>query len=100
MSLLVEGGAEVHASFLDLDLADRLEFFLAPKVIGGRAAPGPVGGPGRAQMADALPLHNLKLRRLGEDILVTASLAATSPSPEGATVNSQGAQAPGQVKED
>jgi diaminohydroxyphosphoribosylaminopyrimidine deaminase / 5-amino-6-(5-phosphoribosylamino)uracil reductase len=79
MSLLVEGGAEVAASFLDAGAVDRLEFFLAPKIIGGRTAPGPVGGPGRPRMADALPIHNLKVRRLGQDYLISASL-----SPDGA----------------
>jgi len=34
-SLLVEGGASVHAAFLDRDLADRLEVFRAPIVLGG-----------------------------------------------------------------
>lgn len=38
--LLVEGGASVHASFLDRGLADRLEIFRAPVVLGasGRSA--------------------------------------------------------------
>jgi diaminohydroxyphosphoribosylaminopyrimidine deaminase / 5-amino-6-(5-phosphoribosylamino)uracil reductase len=33
--LLVEGGASVHASFLDRGLADRLEVFRAPLALGG-----------------------------------------------------------------
>ena len=33
--LLVEGGASVHAAFLDRGLADRLEIFRAPIVLGG-----------------------------------------------------------------
>ncbi len=34
-TLLVEGGASVHAAFLDRDLADRLEVFRAPLLLGG-----------------------------------------------------------------
>jgi len=34
-TLLVEGGAAVHAAFLDRDLADRLEVFRAPILLGG-----------------------------------------------------------------
>jgi diaminohydroxyphosphoribosylaminopyrimidine deaminase/5-amino-6-(5-phosphoribosylamino)uracil reductase len=34
-TLLVEGGASVHAAFLDRDLADRLEVFRAPMLLGG-----------------------------------------------------------------
>jgi diaminohydroxyphosphoribosylaminopyrimidine deaminase/5-amino-6-(5-phosphoribosylamino)uracil reductase len=76
MSLLVEGGAEVAATLLEACLVDRIEYLLAPKIIGGRTAPGPVGGPGRPRMADALPVHDLKVRRLGEDLLITALLTA------------------------
>src|SRR5206468_2595279 len=71
MSLLVEGGAEVAASLLDAGLVDRVEFFIAPRIIGGRGAPGPVGGPGRDRMAQALPVVRPRLRRLGEDWLIS-----------------------------
>src|SRR5207247_2081147 len=37
--LLVEGGGEVNASFLEEARAQRVEFFYAPRVIGGRQAP-------------------------------------------------------------
>jgi len=35
--LLVDGGAVIHASFLDRGFADRLEIFSAPVVLGGKA---------------------------------------------------------------
>ncbi|HUS32364.1 MAG TPA: dihydrofolate reductase family protein, partial [Kofleriaceae bacterium] len=44
-SVLVEGGGEVHASFLAADLADELCVYVAPKVVGG-PAPSWVGGAG------------------------------------------------------
>ena len=74
MAVLVEGGAEVSASLLEAVLVDRLEFILAPKLIGGRSAPGPVGGPGLPRMADAVPLGNIRVRRLGTDLLVRGAL--------------------------
>lgn len=43
-SLFVEGGALVHASFLDQGLFDRVLAFLAPRVVGGTSAPRPAGG--------------------------------------------------------
>lgn len=43
-SLLVEGGARVHRAFLDAGLVDRIELFLAPRVLAG--GPGWVAGPG------------------------------------------------------
>jgi diaminohydroxyphosphoribosylaminopyrimidine deaminase/5-amino-6-(5-phosphoribosylamino)uracil reductase len=67
-SVLVEGGAELAASLIRAGLVDRVAFFLAPKLVGGRNAPGPVGGAGLARMADAVPVHELTVRRFGTDI--------------------------------
>jgi diaminohydroxyphosphoribosylaminopyrimidine deaminase/5-amino-6-(5-phosphoribosylamino)uracil reductase len=69
-SLLVEGGAQVHRSFLEAGLADRVLLFLAPKIAGGGGRSW-VGGSGVERMADALALEDLKVARLGEDILVS-----------------------------
>jgi diaminohydroxyphosphoribosylaminopyrimidine deaminase/5-amino-6-(5-phosphoribosylamino)uracil reductase len=69
-SVLVEGGAEIHASLLAAGLVDKVILYVAPKLIGGREAPGPVGGPGIARMNDAIPLHDLRVRRFGADLAV------------------------------
>jgi len=45
-SLLVEGGGEVNASFLLAGLVQRVEFFYAPKILGGRDARKGVAGAG------------------------------------------------------
>ena len=77
-SLLVEGGAEVHGAFFEAGLIDKLHFFLAPKLIGGRQAPGIFGGQGIACLADAPPLQDLTIRRFGPDILISGYLAAST----------------------
>ena len=69
--LLVEGGAEVHRSFLEQGLADRVLLFVAPKLAGGGARSW-VAGPSVARMGDALALEELEARRLGDDLLVSA----------------------------
>jgi diaminohydroxyphosphoribosylaminopyrimidine deaminase/5-amino-6-(5-phosphoribosylamino)uracil reductase len=71
--LLVEGGAEVAASFVDAGLVDRVAMFLAPLIVGGREAPSLVGGAGR-DLKRALPLGALEVRRLGDDVLVEADV--------------------------
>jgi diaminohydroxyphosphoribosylaminopyrimidine deaminase / 5-amino-6-(5-phosphoribosylamino)uracil reductase len=71
-SLLVEGGGEVNASFLLGGFAHRIAFVYAPKIIGGRAAPGAVGGYGVKSLADVLHLRGLAWRRLDQDLLLTA----------------------------
>lgn len=75
-SLLVEGGGEVNASFLSQRLAQRMAFFYAPKVLGGRSARKSVAGEGAADWADILRLNDLKWRRLGDDLLLTARCGA------------------------
>jgi diaminohydroxyphosphoribosylaminopyrimidine deaminase/5-amino-6-(5-phosphoribosylamino)uracil reductase len=71
LSLLVEGGGEVHASFLAEGLVDMVHAYVAPKLIGGREAPGPVGGKGVEHLADALRLRDIDMARLGDDILIS-----------------------------
>lgn len=70
-SLLVEGGAEVNAAFLAAGLVDKGYFFLAPKLIGGREAPGAIGGRGAVSVSVAVRLSGMQVDRLGEDLLVT-----------------------------
>ncbi|MCZ7636445.1 MAG: dihydrofolate reductase family protein [Verrucomicrobia bacterium] len=73
--LLVEGGGEVHASFLEQGLAHRIAFFYAPRVLGGRAARPAVAGKGFPSR-DTLPrLVQLEWRTFGEDLFLTARLA-------------------------
>lgn len=74
-SLLVEGGSEVNASFLLGGFAHRVVFLFAPLVLGGRAAPGIVGGPGTPSLAQAPRLQDVEWRQLGEDLLLTARVA-------------------------
>lgn len=73
-SLLVEGGGKVHGSFLEQGLADYVMAYVAPKVVGGANAPGPVAGRGFQLMQEALRLKNLRMRSLGEDGLVEGLL--------------------------
>lgn len=69
-SVLVEGGAEVAASFLDNGLIDKVLTFIAPKIIGGRQAPGPVGGIGKALMTQAIKLNDTRWGQVGEDFFI------------------------------
>lgn len=67
--VLVEGGGEVHAAFLDASLVDRVALFMAPRLLGGRGAPSVVSGAGRA-LKDAVRLGHLSVRQVGEDLLI------------------------------
>jgi diaminohydroxyphosphoribosylaminopyrimidine deaminase/5-amino-6-(5-phosphoribosylamino)uracil reductase len=69
-SLMVEGGAETLGGFFRAGLVDRVAVFLAPRILGGDRATGAVGGSGFA-LADAPGLQDLRVERVGEDLLVT-----------------------------
>jgi diaminohydroxyphosphoribosylaminopyrimidine deaminase/5-amino-6-(5-phosphoribosylamino)uracil reductase len=72
-AVLVEGGAETHAAFVDAGLVDRVALFVAPLLLGGRAAPGVVGGAGR-ELKSALRLGPLQVSPLGDDLLLEADV--------------------------
>jgi diaminohydroxyphosphoribosylaminopyrimidine deaminase/5-amino-6-(5-phosphoribosylamino)uracil reductase len=70
-ALLIEGGGELAASALRAKIVDKVLFFLAPKILGGRGSRPAVGGPDPGSLEDALPLQHVRTRRVGSDILVT-----------------------------
>lgn len=70
-SLLVEGGGQTIYSFLHDGLADKVEAFLAPMLIGGKDAKTPVEGDGFASLEAAVKLEQMTYQMIGSDILVT-----------------------------
>jgi diaminohydroxyphosphoribosylaminopyrimidine deaminase/5-amino-6-(5-phosphoribosylamino)uracil reductase len=71
-SLLIEGGGEVNASFLLQGLAQRVMFFYAPMILGGRDSRRGVAGDGARTLAETLRLASLQWRRVGPDWLLNA----------------------------
>ncbi len=74
MHVLLEGGAQVLGSAFDRSLIDTVAVFIAPKLIGGAAAPVPIQGQGLASMQQARQLHDLRSRCIGDDVLVEGEL--------------------------
>lgn len=68
--LLVEGGAAVHARFLEEELVDEVAVLVAPKILGADGLP-LTRGAGPARMSEALRLQGVQVERLGDDVLVT-----------------------------
>ena len=75
-SLLVEGGGEVNASFLLGGFAQRVAFFYAPKILGGRDSRKAVAGEGARSLNEILNLSDVEWRRVGEDLMMTARVEA------------------------
>lgn len=66
--LLVEGGATVHAAFLDRGLADRLEIFTAPMTLGA-AGHSAIDALAALTLEEAPKFTRTSLRKFGADLL-------------------------------
>jgi diaminohydroxyphosphoribosylaminopyrimidine deaminase / 5-amino-6-(5-phosphoribosylamino)uracil reductase len=66
-SLLIEGGGEVNASFMNQKLVDKVVLYLAPKLIGGKHAPTFLEGEGIDKMGQAIGFSSVELSKIGPD---------------------------------
>ena len=69
-SVLVEGGSEALASFVASGCYDRVMVDCAPLLIGGKGAPGPLGGEGITVLDSAARLEKFEAGRRGSDLLL------------------------------
>ncbi|MYL45082.1 bifunctional diaminohydroxyphosphoribosylaminopyrimidine deaminase/5-amino-6-(5-phosphoribosylamino)uracil reductase RibD [Virgibacillus halodenitrificans] len=72
VTLLVEGGSEIHASFIEENAFQQLIFYMAPKIIGGKQAIPCVGGSGAQLVEQANELEFIELKQVGSDLKITA----------------------------
>jgi diaminohydroxyphosphoribosylaminopyrimidine deaminase / 5-amino-6-(5-phosphoribosylamino)uracil reductase len=70
-SVLIEGGAGMAGKFFDARLLNKVTFFVAPKIVGGSAAPSAIGGEGVEKMADALQLERVEVVQRGKDLEIS-----------------------------
>lgn len=70
LNLLLEGGGELAASALQAGIVNKVCFFIAPKIIGGRDSRPVVGGQAVPSLAEALNLSATVCRRVGDDFLL------------------------------
>lgn len=90
MSLMVEGGQQINGSFLDEGLIDKILLFLSPKLIGDNQALEIFGGKGVTDLKDAFSLNELRVRRIGEDILIVSYIKSNLPSCQRLSVDRRG----------
>ncbi|MBN1590273.1 MAG: bifunctional diaminohydroxyphosphoribosylaminopyrimidine deaminase/5-amino-6-(5-phosphoribosylamino)uracil reductase RibD [Pirellulales bacterium] len=69
-NVLVEGGSGVLGSLLDANGIDEVHVFVAPKLVGGRKAPSPIGGIGLAELTSALTLDDVQVETLDGDTYI------------------------------
>lgn len=71
-SVLIEGGGTTHASAFEAGIVDKVMFFIAPKIVGGRDAVSAVEGRGAERMADSIRLERMTATPVGDDLLIEA----------------------------
>lgn len=69
-SILLEGGGELNFSALKAGIVDKVETYIAPKLIGGKEAKTPVEGKGIDNLSDAYQLENISTKIIDGDILI------------------------------
>jgi diaminohydroxyphosphoribosylaminopyrimidine deaminase / 5-amino-6-(5-phosphoribosylamino)uracil reductase len=70
-SVMIEAGSSFNASALKAGIADKVVFFIAPKIICGKASIPVVGGDFFLKLDDCIRLSDISARKVGEDIMVT-----------------------------
>jgi diaminohydroxyphosphoribosylaminopyrimidine deaminase/5-amino-6-(5-phosphoribosylamino)uracil reductase len=71
-SVIVEGGALVHAEVIRRGLWQKMILFVAPMIVGGGDAPSIFGGDAVARLTDAYRFRFDRVEFVGSDVMITA----------------------------
>ncbi len=69
-SLLVEGGSSLNSYCMESGIVDKVMFFIAPKIIGGKESYAAVGGKAFRSLQEAHRVRDVRIKKIGDDILV------------------------------
>ncbi len=72
--ILVEGGGQTHAGFIEAGLVDKIVAIIAPLIIGGRQAVTPVAGNGVKRIKDALKFTRVKFTTLEDNVVMEGEI--------------------------
>ena len=73
-ALLIEGGGELAAEVLNAGIVNKIEFHIAPKILGGKDSRPVIGGKNPLSLDEAHMLKSYKLETAGNDIIVSGYL--------------------------
>jgi diaminohydroxyphosphoribosylaminopyrimidine deaminase/5-amino-6-(5-phosphoribosylamino)uracil reductase len=73
-SVMIEGGSELNSSAIEAGIVDKVIFFIAPRIIGGKEGISSVGGKGIVKLEDSLNIRDVNVDRIGSDIVVEGYL--------------------------
>lgn len=69
-SILLEGGATLNFSALEENIVDKIQTYVAPKIIGGKNAKTAVEGAGILSLKNAFQINRLTAVMVGEDLFL------------------------------
>ena len=69
-SILLEGGGTLNAAALEAGIIDKVNIYVAPKLIGGKDAVSPVMGQGVEKMNEAFSIRDMQVTKINEDLLI------------------------------
>ena len=72
--ILLEGGATLSFSALEENIVDKIQVYIAPKIIGGEKSKTSIGGQGIKKLSDAIELKDMTVKSISPDLLVGAYL--------------------------
>ena len=73
VDILLEGGSQLNASMIKENLVDKVMLFTSPKILGGDAL-SVVGKLGIKELGNTVTLKDMKVSKVGKDILIEGSL--------------------------
>ena len=76
-SVLIEGGSEINGSALDNRIIDKICFFYAPILVGGRGSLGMISGQGAETIDQAIPVKDITIRHFDNDLCLEGYLDHT-----------------------
>jgi len=74
ITLMLEGGPRLAGAFWQNGLVDRVVAFVAPKILGDPRGMSMVAGPGVELMTEATTLEEVKVRRMGQDVMISGKV--------------------------
>lgn len=77
-NVLVEGGGGLLGALFDALSIQEVHTFIAPRLIGGEAAPSPIAGIGESLMAQSRNLREVQVRMLDGDLYLSGRIGSES----------------------
>ncbi|WP_333654266.1 bifunctional diaminohydroxyphosphoribosylaminopyrimidine deaminase/5-amino-6-(5-phosphoribosylamino)uracil reductase RibD [Dissulfurispira sp.] len=73
-SVMIEGGSSLNAYALQDGIVDKVVFFIAPRIIGGKDSIPAIGGKTFRRLENAFRVSDTKIKRVGDDLMVEGYL--------------------------